>query len=553
MKRKTTAVASGLAIGLGIASTQAAITGIPSGTPETVGLGVGIGNPFPSNPDHVEYYAGDITFGDSVPTYHSAAVGGAPASLAWFKFTSDGVSDIILDTFGSTASCPGPWGCNPGTSLGVFDSSGNLIHKQDNVRSDPEEEPVFVPPNYNGYELEAPSYGNRFHNTPHDPLDPIAKAGGNNATNYIVTAIGPAPDYVTTLEPTDSPIIWRSNLRGTSQLAFLKNPDSNPLWDPLHPDYDPDADWDQYPILPAGDYFIAVTGGARFSGYAPDMVDQTKQVGDVVQNASPALPDDGIPDDGAGNPVPFGFTSIHPMGGIMVLNARRPGDFNSTNIADATDIDILFDRIVELSGQGVDANSGVSLDGLPLYFVESGWEPETSLTPTDMMLDLTGNSRIDMGDVFMLVHNILGTEIGDANLDGVIDDTDKNLVNANLGSPGGWADGDFNGDDLVTQADLDILLANLPTLDGDLNGDGFVGVDDLNIVLVNWNQNVTPGDLGSGDPTGEGFVGVDDLNIVLVNWNNGTPPAGSAIPEPTAMALLALGSAAMLRRRLGRD
>jgi len=87
-------------------------------------------------------------------------------------------------------------------------------------------------------------------------------------------------------------------------------------------------------------------------------------------------------------------------------------------------------------------------------------------------------------------------------------------------------------------------------LDGDLNSDGFVGVDDLNIVLINWNQNVTPGDIASGDPAGEGFVGVDDLNIVLVNWNNGTPPTGAAaIPEPASLALLGMGTLAALRRK----
>ena len=97
---------------------------------------------------------------------------------------------------------------------------------------------------------------------------------------------------------------------------------------------------------------------------------------------------------------------------------------------------------------------------------------------------------------------------------------------------------------------LEVIEAPAPGLEGDLNSDGFVGVDDLNIVLVNWNQNVTAGELTSGDPTGDGFVGVDDLNTVLVNWNNGTPPAGgAAVPEPASLALLGLGGAAMLRRR----
>ena len=102
--------------------------------------------------------------------------------------------------------------------------------------------------------------------------------------------------------------------------------------------------------------------------------------------------------------------------------------------------------------------------------------------------------------------------------------------------------------------DTDIIAGDIgtPVLVGDLNADGFVGVDDLNIVLVNWNQNVTPGDLSQGDVTGEGFVGVDDLNQVLVNWNNGTPPTGGvAVPEPTSLAVLAAGGGALAfgRRR----
>lgn len=99
----------------------------------------------------------------------------------------------------------------------------------------------------------------------------------------------------------------------------------------------------------------------------------------------------------------------------------------------------------------------------------------------------------------------------------------------------------------------EILNINLPivlqTIAGDLDGDGFVGIDDLNLVLANWNQSVPPGN-PLADPSGDGFVGIDDLNEVLGNWNAGTPPSGgNTIPEPASLAMLGLGSLAMLRRR----
>jgi hypothetical protein len=513
---------------------------------------VGIGNAFPANTNHVEYYAGSITAGNSIVTFHQGAVSGAPASLAWFKFTSDGVSDIIFDTFGSTAAFGfGGFTGDPSTELAVYDANGNFVLKQSKVRAQPDDEPSNVAPVTNGLDATLPPIGNRVNNSPHDPLNPVARGFTQSGLGKI-TAIDAAGNV--TLDPAGFVFtrdIWLSNQRGTSQLAFLKNPEPNPLWDPSHPDYDPDADWDQYAILPAGDYFIALTGNARFSGFDPDMIDRTPSVGGFVTNANVNQKDNLIPDDGSGNAVRFGFTSIHANDGFMTLNARKPGDFNSSNVSDATDIDLLFDRVAQLAGQGLHAGTGVTLDGLPLNFpaaTPGNWEPEIHMTANDMMLDLTGNSRIDLGDVTMLVHNILGSEFGDANLDGVVDDIDKALVEGNLGNPGGWAAGDFNGDDLVDQLDLDILMANLAVLEGDLNGDGFVGIADLNIVLGNWNQNVTPGDALVGDPSGDGFVGITDLNTVLGNWNAGTPPGGSAVPEPATLALMVVGLCGLGKR-----
>ncbi len=543
------------AIALAVTSTQlnAVAIGISgTDTPETIGLSVGIGNAFPSNTDNTEYYAGEIAMGDSVATYHTGAVFGADASLAWFKFTSDGVSDIIIDTFGSTAAFGfGGFTGTPSTELAIFDSDGNLVLKQSSVRAQAEYEPSNVEPDANGLDATLPAIGNRVNNSPYEPLDPIAR-GYTRSGLALITAID--EDGNVTLDPagfTFSEDIWLSNQRGTSQIAFVKNPAENPLWDPSHPDYDPDADWDQYAILPAGDYFIALTGAARFSGFDPDMLDKTPVAGDYVANGNVNQKDGLIPDDGAGGTVRFGFTSIHANDGIMYLNLRKPGDFSNNSSTDATDIDLLFDRIAELSGQGLDPTTGVTLDGLPLDFLTVGadnWEPEINLSASDTVMDLTGNSRIDMGDMCMLIYNILDSEFGDANLDGVVDDTDKTLVQANLGTAGGWADGDFNGDDIVDQLDMDILLASIPGLDGDLNSDGFVGLDDLDIVLSNWNQNVTAGDPLLGDPSGDGFVGLDDLDIILGNWNAGTPPT-AVVPEPAVFACMSIGLLGIMSRR----
>ncbi len=162
----------------------------------------------------------------------------------------------------------------------------------------------------------------------------------------------------------------------------------------------------------------------------------------------------------------------------------------------------------------------------------------------DLSADMNGDLVVGQSDVDWVVETVLETAYGDANLDGVVDTLDSDIVSTNFGLAGlGWAGGDFNGDG-VTDA-LDQAFISIP---GDLNGDGFVGLDDLDIILTAWNQTVTAGD--PSDPSGDGFVGLDDLDIVLNNWNNGTPAAAASnTPEPASLALLGLGGVAIIKRR----
>ncbi len=99
-----------------------------------------------------------------------------------------------------------------------------------------------------------------------------------------------------------------------------------------------------------------------------------------------------------------------------------------------------------------------------------------------------------------------------------------------------------------------LLTVTLVPIPGDLNSDGFVGLDDLMAVLQHWLQDVTPGDLMMGDPSGDGYVFLEDLDTVLINWNKGIPPTingnnAKSVPEPTALAVVGIGLAALLRRR----
>ena len=125
-----------------------------------------------------------------------------------------------------------------------------------------------------------------------------------------------------------------------------------------------------------------------------------------------------------------GLIASGASAGVVVqfdaLLSRR-GDFDGSRIADSADIDELFTRFGN----------------------------------TDWFSDLDGSGVVDLADVQALVNTVFLTQMGDADLDGMIGQADLDTVLLNWGRTDGlWATGDYNGDRFVGQSDLDMVLLN---------------------------------------------------------------------------------------------
>lgn len=132
---------------------------------------------------------------------------------------------------------------------------------------------------------------------------------------------------------------------------------------------------------------------------------------------------------------------------VRILDAE--GNVNQSQIFDS----IRYEPNVTLRGD-MDLNGQVDATDIDLLFAAiDGLQPAGNP-------DLDEDGDVDKADVDILVQEILNTNYGDANLDGNVGFDDFLELSANFGKPGGWADGNFDGDDSIRFADFLLLSAN---------------------------------------------------------------------------------------------
>jgi hypothetical protein len=86
---------------------------------------------------------------------------------------------------------------------------------------------------------------------------------------------------------------------------------------------------------------------------------------------------------------------------------------------------------------------------------------------SDLLFDLDSNELIGTGDVATLFE-VLGTQYGDANLDGSVNSLDLGIWQTNYGSFGGWSKGDFDGNGKVDGRDFLVWQRHAGFLEGPL-------------------------------------------------------------------------------------
>jgi hypothetical protein len=216
---------------------------------------------------------------------------------------------------------------------------------------------------------------------------------------------------------------------------------------------------------------------------------------------------------------------------------NRDGDLNGDNLVNSDDADILHAHLDSRVTPGVwalgdpqnkdgyvgaddwyfvfefgDVNGDFDIDAAD---IDTLYDNFASMNGPDIY-DLNTDGRINQDDVTHLVVDILGTNYGDANLDGSVGASDYNTWLANVGtSSPSWANADFNGNGTVGSDDYLIWLsqgAPATVLLGDVDGDLDTDADDINLVYTSFGtQNIFP----PADLDNDSDVDQDDVSKLV--------------------------------------
>ncbi len=158
--------------------------------------------------------------------------------------------------------------------------------------------------------------------------------------------------------------------------------------------------------------------------------------------------------------------------------------------------------------------------------LDGEWTNPASINTVNSLVSTFPSGDGTAGGHFNFVATLLP---GDMDLDNIVSlglDVFPMLANWDQsGSSVDWTLGDFNGDQVVDQLDLDIAIAELSTnlqdvwILADLNGNFLVDVSDLN--TINANIGMTGATYADGDLNGDGVVDIADVDLAFAQFGLG--------------------------------
>jgi hypothetical protein len=152
---------------------------------------------------------------------------------------------------------------------------------------------------------------------------------------------------------------------------------------------------------------------------------------------------------------------------------------------------------------------------------QANWNDLSEAVYFDLSADMNGDMIVDQADICTLVTEILGTSIGDVNLDGNRDAADLAIAvtfRGGVDRAGGWANGDVDGDGFVTENDLGIIATGgcVCFCPADYNRDGGVDGSDIEAFFADWQSGG-----GCGDVNADGGIDGSDIEAFFNLWQAG--------------------------------